>query len=133
MTPIILHPSPSPFPISPEEMLPGAIFVGLVLLATLYFVGAEQGATFPIRGDEVQSSSMTVDICSGPGICRQHGGLSLVGIPVERAHWGRGGRYRYVVVLRACGSVHGSMSPKRHTIFPGGFFPSSVSMQCFYR
>jgi hypothetical protein len=37
-------------PISVAELLPWAIFAGLMLLLALYFVGAEQGATSLIPG-----------------------------------------------------------------------------------
>lgn len=53
MTHIVVHPAPGPTPISPQELLPWAVFVGLLLLMTLYFVGAEQGATSLIQGDAV--------------------------------------------------------------------------------
>lgn len=53
MTHIVVHPAPDPSPISPQELLPWSIFVGLLFLMTLYFVGAEQGATSLIQGDAV--------------------------------------------------------------------------------
>jgi hypothetical protein len=53
MTHIVVHPAPSPTPISPQELLPWTVFVGLLLLMALYFVGAEQGATSLIQGDAV--------------------------------------------------------------------------------
>ncbi|AYG62109.1 CbtB domain-containing protein [Rhizobium jaguaris] len=53
MTDIVVHPAPSPSPISCQELLPWAAFVGLLLLMTLYFVGAEQGATLLMQGDVV--------------------------------------------------------------------------------
>lgn len=53
MTHIVVHPAPSPAPISAGELLPWTFFVGLLLLMTLYFVGAEQGATSLIQGDSV--------------------------------------------------------------------------------
>ncbi|AUW42650.1 CbtB-domain containing protein [Rhizobium leguminosarum bv. viciae] len=53
MTHIIVQPAQSAVPISPPELLPWTVFVGLLLLMTLYFVGAEQGATSLIRGDAV--------------------------------------------------------------------------------
>jgi hypothetical protein len=40
-------------PISPQELLPWTVFVGLLLLMALYFVGAEQGASSLIQGDAV--------------------------------------------------------------------------------
>jgi hypothetical protein len=40
-----------PVPAIPvRELLPGAIFAGLILLLAIYFVGAEQGATSLISG-----------------------------------------------------------------------------------
>ncbi len=36
-----------------RELLPWAIFVGLILLLAIYFVGAEQGATSLISGKYV--------------------------------------------------------------------------------
>ncbi|MBX5170342.1 CbtB-domain containing protein [Rhizobium sp. NZLR1b] len=53
MTHIVVHPAPIPSPISPQELLPWTVFVGLLLLMALYFVGAEQGATSLIQGDAV--------------------------------------------------------------------------------
>lgn len=38
-------PAATPVPIPLREILPWAVFVGLMLLLALYFVGAEQGAT----------------------------------------------------------------------------------------
>jgi len=52
MTHIITHPTP-PVPLNPGELLPWVVFVGLISLMTLYFVGAEQGATSLIRGNSV--------------------------------------------------------------------------------
>jgi hypothetical protein len=53
MTHIVVHPASGAVPISPQELLPWTLFVGLLLLMTLYFVGAEQGATSLIQGDAV--------------------------------------------------------------------------------
>ena len=40
-----------PVPVIPvRELLPWTIFVGLILLLAIYFVGAEQGATSLISG-----------------------------------------------------------------------------------
>jgi hypothetical protein len=50
MTTIALAPSASPAAIPTEEVLPWAIFVGLLRLIAIYFVGAEQGATSLIKG-----------------------------------------------------------------------------------
>ena len=46
MTHIVVNTSPGGLtPISPQELVPWTVFVGLILLMVLYFVGAEQGAT----------------------------------------------------------------------------------------
>ena len=45
MTSAVVVPSAEPRPIPLGEILPWAVFGGLVLLLALYFVGAEQGAT----------------------------------------------------------------------------------------
>ncbi|SDV49712.1 CbtB domain-containing protein [Chitinasiproducens palmae] len=42
---------PTPIPVG--ELLPWAIFAGLLLLLALYFVGAEQGATAIFSGTAV--------------------------------------------------------------------------------
>lgn len=42
-----------PVAIPVEELLPWAVFAGLLLLLALYFVGAEQGATSLISGMSV--------------------------------------------------------------------------------
>jgi len=42
--------APAVRPIALAELLPWAIFAGLMLLLALYFVGAEQGATSLIPG-----------------------------------------------------------------------------------
>jgi hypothetical protein len=40
-----------PVPVIPvRELLPWAIFAGLILMLAIYFVGAEEGATSLIRG-----------------------------------------------------------------------------------
>ena len=45
---------PIPVPVIPlRELLPWAIFGGLILLLAIYFVGAEQGATSLISGRTV--------------------------------------------------------------------------------
>jgi hypothetical protein len=41
---------PVPIPIPVRELLPWAIFAGLILLLAIYFVGAEEGATSLISG-----------------------------------------------------------------------------------
>ncbi len=40
----------APVPIPVREVLPWAIFLGLILLIAIYFVGAEQGATAIFSG-----------------------------------------------------------------------------------
>lgn len=43
-----------PLPVvSPRELLPYAVFAGLVMLVLLYFVGAEEGATSIVSGHYV--------------------------------------------------------------------------------
>lgn len=39
-----------PTPIPVRELLPWAVFGGLLLMLAIYFVGAEQGATSLVRG-----------------------------------------------------------------------------------
>jgi hypothetical protein len=42
---------PFPVPVIPvRELLPWAIFAGLILMLAIYFVGAEEGATSLIHG-----------------------------------------------------------------------------------
>ena len=43
-------PTYGPFPIPAKELLPWAIFGGLLCLLAIYFVGAEEGATSMISG-----------------------------------------------------------------------------------
>jgi hypothetical protein len=50
MPDIALTPDASPVPIPVRELLPWAIFAGLILLLAIYFVGAEEGATSLISG-----------------------------------------------------------------------------------
>ena len=50
MSEAVLKPVVVPAPIPVRELLPWAIFVGLILLLALYFVGAEQGATSLVPG-----------------------------------------------------------------------------------
>jgi len=50
MTDIAFAPAPQPVAIPVGELLPWAVFGGLLLLLALYFVGAEQGATSLIPG-----------------------------------------------------------------------------------
>jgi hypothetical protein len=53
MTHILTHPTPAVAPITAQELLPWTVFVGLLLMMMLYFVGAEQGATSLIQGNAV--------------------------------------------------------------------------------
>ncbi|RQU09593.1 CbtB-domain containing protein [Burkholderia cenocepacia] len=50
MSEAVLKPAVVPVPIPVRELLPWAVFVGLILLLALYFVGAEQGATSLVPG-----------------------------------------------------------------------------------
>ncbi|RQV01201.1 CbtB-domain containing protein [Burkholderia cenocepacia] len=50
MSEAVLKPAVVPAPIPVRELLPWAVFVGLILLLALYFVGAEQGATSIVPG-----------------------------------------------------------------------------------
>ncbi|MFP3534255.1 CbtB-domain containing protein, partial [Burkholderia sp. SIMBA_042] len=50
MSEAVLKPVVVPAPIPVRELLPWAIFVGLILLLALYFVGAEQGAASLVPG-----------------------------------------------------------------------------------
>ncbi|MER5784244.1 CbtB-domain containing protein [Streptomyces mobaraensis] len=45
--------TPAVIPVSLKEIAPWAVLFGLLLLALLYFVGAEQGATSLISGENV--------------------------------------------------------------------------------
>jgi Probable cobalt transporter subunit (CbtB) len=46
--------SSRPLPVaSPRELLPYAIFAGVIMLVLIYFVGAEEGATSIISGHYV--------------------------------------------------------------------------------
>jgi Probable cobalt transporter subunit (CbtB) len=53
MTNTTLAPDIRPAPIPVGELLPWAIFAGLILLLAIYFVGAEQGAMHLIPGKYV--------------------------------------------------------------------------------
>ena len=66
MTHIITHPAPA-VPLTAGELLPWVVFVGLLSLMTLYFVGAEQGATSLIQGNAVHEFA--------------HDGRHLLGFP----------------------------------------------------
>ena len=46
-------PTSGPVAIPVRELLPWAIFAGLMLMLAIYFVGAEEGATSLIRGTAV--------------------------------------------------------------------------------
>ncbi len=50
MSDITHTPDACPVPIPVGELLPWAIFAGLILLLAIYFVGAEEGATSLISG-----------------------------------------------------------------------------------
>ena len=50
MTDAVFEPTFRPQPIPARELLPWAVFVGLLLLLAIYFVGAEEGATSLIPG-----------------------------------------------------------------------------------
>ena len=50
MTTLTFAPSAPPVAIPAGEVLPWAIFGGLMLMIAIYFVGAEQGATSLIKG-----------------------------------------------------------------------------------
>ncbi|MGH3899999.1 MAG: CbtB domain-containing protein [Pseudonocardiaceae bacterium] len=60
-------PAPSPVRIPLREILPWAIFVGVLGLVLLYFVGAEQGATAIVSGHYVHEFV--------------HDGRHLLGVP----------------------------------------------------
>ncbi|MDQ4103718.1 MAG: CbtB-domain containing protein [Actinomycetota bacterium] len=60
-------PAPIPIRIPVREILPWAIFVGVVALILLYFVGAEQGAMAIISGQYVHEFV--------------HDGRHLLGVP----------------------------------------------------
>ncbi|MGS0897018.1 CbtB domain-containing protein [Burkholderia stagnalis] len=50
MSEAVLKPAVAPAPIPVRELLPWAVFVGLILLLAIYFVGAEEGATSLVPG-----------------------------------------------------------------------------------
>jgi hypothetical protein len=60
-------PAPAPIRIPLREILPWAIFMGVLGLLLLYFVGAEQGATAIISGQYVHEFV--------------HDGRHLLGVP----------------------------------------------------
>ncbi|MFC6595403.1 CbtB domain-containing protein [Kitasatospora paranensis] len=45
--------TPSVAPLPVKAVLPWAVFFGILMLALIYFVGAEQGATSLISGENV--------------------------------------------------------------------------------
>lgn len=53
MQAISLAPAAAALPIPVGEILPWALFGGLLMLMALYFVGAEQGATSLLSGTSV--------------------------------------------------------------------------------
>ena len=50
MTTAIFVPGSEPVAIPVREIIPWAIFVGLLALLAIYFVGAEEGATSLVKG-----------------------------------------------------------------------------------
>lgn len=64
---VVSVPAPTPVRIPLREILPWAIFVGVLGLLLLYFVGAEQGATAIISGQYVHEFV--------------HDGRHLLGVP----------------------------------------------------
>ena len=50
MSDIVLAPHAAPVAVPVDELLPWAIFGGLLLLLAIYFVGAEHGATSLFSG-----------------------------------------------------------------------------------
>jgi hypothetical protein len=63
-----LAPQPVSIPAIPlNDVLPWAIFAGLLMLLAIYFVGAEQGATSLIQGHQVHEFA--------------HDGRHLLGFP----------------------------------------------------
>jgi hypothetical protein len=50
MTTAVFAPTAEPVAIPVGEVLPWAIFAGLILMLAIYFVGAEEGATSLIKG-----------------------------------------------------------------------------------
>jgi hypothetical protein len=50
MTDAVLDSTAMPLPLPIRELMPWAIFGGLLMLLTIYFVGAEEGATSLIPG-----------------------------------------------------------------------------------
>jgi hypothetical protein len=50
LAPTVLGPTVEPIAIPVKDVLPWAIFGGLLLMLAIYFIGAEQGATSLISG-----------------------------------------------------------------------------------
>jgi hypothetical protein len=50
MSDFTASPNAQPVAVPVGELLPWAIFAGLILLLMIYFIGAEEGATSLIRG-----------------------------------------------------------------------------------
>ena len=53
MSDIALRPAALPAPLPIRELLPWAVFGGIILMLAIYFVGAEEGATSLLRGSSV--------------------------------------------------------------------------------
>jgi hypothetical protein len=50
MSDIAITPDAGPLPIPVREILPWAIFAGLIMLLAIYFIGVEEGATSLVSG-----------------------------------------------------------------------------------
>ncbi|MEH2699146.1 CbtB-domain containing protein [Rhizobium leguminosarum] len=53
MSATTLQPASAPVAIPPKDILPWAVFAGLMLLLVIYFTGAEEGATALVSGSYV--------------------------------------------------------------------------------
>ncbi|MFG2818318.1 CbtB domain-containing protein [Kitasatospora sp. NPDC048365] len=53
IAPAAVADAPAIAPISLKAVAPWALFVGMLMLVLLYFVGAEQGATALLSGEQV--------------------------------------------------------------------------------
>ena len=53
MTSATLAASQQPVAVPLKDLLPWAIFAGLIMMLAIYFVGAEQGATSMVQGSTV--------------------------------------------------------------------------------
>ena len=71
MTSAVFAPTAEPVAIPVGEVLPWAIFAGLILMLAIYFVGAEQGATSLLSGMYVHEFV--------------HDGRHLLGFPCTKA------------------------------------------------